>query len=93
MPYALLANVLPAARMGVYMGIFNIFIVLPEIAASLGFGWLMKGWLHNNRLYAVVGGGFSMLLAAVLMRFVEDSSATIDAPETAPEILGTTQTG
>ena len=89
MPYALLANALPPARMGVYMGIFNIFIVLPEIAASLGFGWLMKGWLHNNRLYAVVGGGLSMLLAAGLMRFVEDSSAAIDTPAAEPELLGT----
>ena len=75
MPYALLANVLPPARTGVYMGIFNVFIVLPEIAASLGLGWLMSIWLHNNRMYAVVAGGASMLLAAILMRFVQDAPA------------------
>ena len=85
MPYALLANALPAARIGVYMGIFNIFIVLPEIAAALGFGWVMNHWLHNNRLLAVVGGGISMLLAALLMRFVEDAPAAAHAPETALE--------
>ena len=86
MPYALLANALPAARIGVYMGIFNIFIVLPEIAAALGFGWVMNHWLHNNRLLAVVGGGISMLLAALLMRFVEDAPAATDTPETVPEL-------
>ncbi len=75
MPYALLANALPAERIGVYMGIFNCFIVLPEIATSLGFGWVMSHWLHNNRASAVVGGGVSMLLAAALMHFVKDSSA------------------
>ncbi len=86
MPYALLADALPVARIGVYMGIFNMFIVLPEIAAALGFGWVMNHWLHNNRLLAVVGGGISMLAAALLMRFVEDSPAAIDAPQTASEL-------
>ena len=74
MPYALLANALPAARVGVYMGIFNLFIVLPEIAASLGFGWIMNHWLHNNRLLAVAAGGGFMGLAALLMLFVEDAT-------------------
>lgn len=86
MPYALLANSLPVARVGVYMGIFNIFIVLPEIVASLGFGWIMNHWLHNNRLYAVVAGGVSMLLAAVLMQFVEDLPAASDGQDTVPEL-------
>jgi maltose/moltooligosaccharide transporter len=76
MPYALLANSLPPERIGVYMGIFNMFIVLPEIATSLGFGWIMSHWLHGNRLYAVVAAGLSMLLAAMLMRFVDDLPAT-----------------
>ena len=42
MPYAVLAGSLPADNTGVYMGIFNFFIVLPEIVASLGFGWVMN---------------------------------------------------
>ena len=85
MPYALLANSLPPDRMGVYMGIFNMFIVLPEIAASLGFGWIMNTWLHNNRLYAVVAGGCSMLLAAVLMRFVKEMPELFDDIDAAPQ--------
>jgi maltose/moltooligosaccharide transporter len=85
MPYALLANSLPTARIGVYMGIFNIFIVLPEIATSLGFGWVMSHWLHNNRLAAVVAGGVSLLLATALMSFVEDSSASVEVTDAVPQ--------
>ena len=46
------------------MGIFNFFIVIPEIVASLGFGWVMPHLLDNNRLAAVVAGGVFLLLAA-----------------------------
>jgi len=75
MPYAILAGSLPPNKTGVYMGIFNFFIVIPEIIASLGFGWVMLHVLHSNRLAAVVTGGIFMLLAALLMRRVEDTSA------------------
>ena len=75
MPYSVLAASLPESRTGVYMGIFNFFIVLPEIIASLAFGWIMSHLLNNNRLAAVVSGGAFMILAAVLMQFVEDPGA------------------
>ena len=87
MPYALLANSLPPTRIGVYMGIFNLFIVLPEIAASLGLGWIMSRWLHGNRMYAVVAGGVSMLLAAMLMRFVKDLPVSVSMAESAEPLL------
>lgn len=70
MPYAILAGALPPARMGIYMGIFNFFIVLPEIIASLFFGSLVKNYLHGNLVYAVMAGGVFMLLAAVGLFFV-----------------------
>jgi maltose/moltooligosaccharide transporter len=66
MPYAMLSGALPENKIGVYMGIFNFFIVLPEIIASLGFGWIMKHVLHNNRLLAVEIGGVLMVVAAIL---------------------------
>jgi maltose/moltooligosaccharide transporter len=75
MPYAMLSGALPANKIGIYMGIFNFFIVLPEIAASLGFGWIMEHVLNNNRLAAVVAGGVFMLLAAVMTLRVDDVSA------------------
>ncbi len=75
MPYAILAGAIPAEKTGTYMGIFNFFIVIPEIIASLGFGWVMNHVLNNNRLAAVVAGGFALVLAALLMLRVHDAQA------------------
>jgi maltose/moltooligosaccharide transporter len=72
MPYAVLAASLPPTRTGVYMGIFNFFIVTPEILASLFFGWVMIHLLDNNRIYAIIAGGIFMLVAAALMQRVKD---------------------
>jgi len=74
MPYSILAGSLPPAKTGVYMGIFNFFIVIPEITASLLFGWVMAHLLNNNRLSAVVAGGVFMMLAAALTQRVADVS-------------------
>jgi maltose/moltooligosaccharide transporter len=72
MPFAILSSSLPAGKTGVYMGIFNSFVVIPEITASLGFGWVMNHLLNNNRLAAVVAGGVFFILAALLTQRVED---------------------
>ena len=79
MPYVILAGCLPVNKIGIYMGIFNFSIVLPEIAASLGFGWLMSHVFDNNRLAAVVTGGIFMILAAILMQRVQDRTAVAPA--------------
>jgi maltose/moltooligosaccharide transporter len=71
MPYAILAGVLPPQRMGVYMGIFNFFIVLPEILAALTFGPLVKNALGGNLVHAVMAGGALMLVAAVLTQWIK----------------------
>lgn len=70
MPYAMLAGALPEDKIGLYMGIFNFFIVLPEIIASFCFGWIMIHLLDNNRMMAVQIGGGLMILAAALCYFV-----------------------
>jgi maltose/moltooligosaccharide transporter len=75
MPYAILAGALPPERVGVYMGIFNFFIVLPEILASLFFGGLVKNLLHGNLIYAVMAGGGFMLLAALALIWVPEEHA------------------
>lgn len=75
MPYAILAGALPPKKIGVYMGVFNFFIVLPEIIASVGFGWVMNHMLGNNRVAAVVAGGVFMIIAALLMFRVQDRTA------------------
>ena len=76
MPYAILSSALPAERMGVYMGIFNAFIVIPEIVAAVGFGpairFLLGPGNPNAPLYVVMFGGVCLLLAAAAVAFVED---------------------
>ena len=66
MPYAMLSNALPADRMGFYMGVFNFFIVLPQILASVGLGFAMSHWLGHDATRALLLGGVSLLLAAAL---------------------------
>ena len=66
MPYAMLSGVLPRDKVGIYMGIFNFFIVLPEIIAAFCYPWLMKHVLGNNMLSAVLSGGVLMIIAAVI---------------------------
>ena len=75
MPYAMLANAIPGNKMGFYMGIFNFFIVLPQIAASLGLGIVMSVFLAGNSMNAVLLGGVSLLIAAFCVRFVDDDEA------------------
>ena len=77
MPYAMLSNAIPAAKMGFYMGVFNFFIVLPQILASAGLGSVMKHLLGDNPMNAVLLGGCSMVLAGACVGFVsKDVDAT-----------------
>jgi maltose/moltooligosaccharide transporter len=64
MPYAMLTGCLPQNKIGIYMGIFNYFIVLPEILASLFFGKIMEHWLDGSRIAAVTIGGVLIIIAA-----------------------------
>lgn len=86
MPYAMLAGALPPARMGVYMGVFNFFIVIPEIVASLGFGPLTRALFGvdnpNAPLYVVMLGGLCLFAAAAAVGLVQDVGAR-DVPEAA----------
>lgn len=72
LPYAMLASALPPQRMGVYMGVFNFFIVIPEIIASLTFQPLVKHVFQNQPVYVVMLGGASLLVAALLTLRVND---------------------
>ena len=66
MPYAMLAPALPKDKVGVMMGMFNLFIVLPQIVASSLLGGILKHFLHSEAVNALVVGGASMGLAALL---------------------------
>lgn len=72
MPYAILTGSLPSKKMGVYMGIFNFFIVIPQILAGSILGYLVGKVFHDEAIYALVLGGISLFIAAFLVLFVKD---------------------
>jgi maltose/moltooligosaccharide transporter len=72
MPYAILTGALPQSKMGVYMGIFNFFIVIPQILAATLLGFMVKILFHGESIYALISGGISMILAAALVLIVND---------------------
>jgi maltose/moltooligosaccharide transporter len=72
MPYAILAGSLPAKKMGVYMGIFNFFIVIPQITAAAILGWYVKHLFSGDAMYALLLGGASMIIAGLLVLRVTD---------------------
>ncbi len=72
MPYAILAGSIPSDKMGVYMGIFNFFIVIPQITAAAILGFLVRHFMGNEAIYALLAGGVSMFIAALLVMFVND---------------------
>lgn len=80
MPYAILCSVVPYRKMGVYMGMFNFFIVIPQILAAAVLGLLVRTVFHGHAVYALVLGGAAMILAAGLMLRVKDTPAPPPVP-------------
>jgi MFS family permease len=85
MPYAILSGALPAEKMGLYMGIFNFFIVLPQMLAATILGLLVTHLFGGQTVLALVLGGATWVVAAILTMFVYDvdddktsSEASID---------------
>jgi maltose/moltooligosaccharide transporter len=68
MPYAILVRHIPKERYGIYMGIFNMFIVIPEIISALVLGWFMRNVFNNNHMSAIIMGGAFMLIAALIVQ-------------------------
>ncbi len=74
LPYAILTGSLPSHKMGVYMGIFNFFLVLPQILAATILGFLVKDFFNGEAIYALVFGGASLAVAAIAVIFVKDDA-------------------
>jgi len=72
MPYAILAGSLPPSKMGIYMGIFNFFIVIPQIIASSTLGFISRSFFDNEAIYVLMLGGGAMILAGMMVFFVKD---------------------
>jgi maltose/moltooligosaccharide transporter len=66
LPYALLSDSVPAAKMGIYMGIFNFFIVIPQLVAASVLGVVLKTLFGGEPIYALVLGGASFLVAGLM---------------------------
>jgi maltose/moltooligosaccharide transporter len=79
LPYALLSDSVPAHKMGVYMGIFNIFIVIPQILAASVLGLLLKVLFAGAPIYALVLGGASFVMAGLLVLRVPHSRVALSA--------------
>lgn len=72
-PYAMLSNAIPQNKMGYYMGIFNFFIVIPQIVAASILGFMVHHFFQNESIYALVLGGAAMILAGFLSLTVRDN--------------------
>ncbi len=77
MPYAILAGSLPSKKMGLYMGIFNFFIVIPQIIAASMLGFITRNWFGGEAIFSLMLGGAAMVIAAASMYFVDD----VDDPD------------
>ena len=75
LPYALLADTVPAEKMGVYMGIFNFFIVIPQLLAASVLGFLLKTWFGNAPINALLIGGASLVVAGACTLLVREKQA------------------
>jgi len=74
LPYALLSDVLPTAKMGVYMGIFNFFIVIPQLIAASILGLLLRDFFDGQGIYGLVIGGVMMILAGLSTLLVDKNA-------------------
>jgi maltose/moltooligosaccharide transporter len=72
MPYSLLTQSLPVKKMGVYMGIFNFFIVIPQILAATLLGLFTEYLFNGQAIYTIVLGGCSMIVAALFSLRIKD---------------------
>ena len=75
MPYVILSSSIPAGKMGIYMGIFNFFITLPQIVNGICGGWIVKHIYGDQPIYSIVLAGFCLIAGAVSVLFVYDGGA------------------
>lgn len=73
MPYAILAGNIPSGKMGVYMGIFNFFITIPQIVNGVIGGPIVSSIYENNAIYAIVLAGIFMFCAALSVLYVQEN--------------------
>ena len=77
MPYAILSSSIPARKMGVYMGIFNFFITMPQIINGFFGGLIVKRFYNGEAIYAIVLAGIFMILGAISVLYIRDNKEKI----------------
>jgi maltose/moltooligosaccharide transporter len=77
LPYALLSDVLPTAKMGIYMGIFNFFIVIPQLIAASVLGLLLREFFGGQGIYGLVIGGVLMIIAGFATLLVDKEAEPV----------------
>jgi len=78
MPYSILAGALPPAKMGFYMGVFNFFIVIPQLIASFVMGYVIRDIFHEQAIYALVIGGVCMAIGGIMNFIVDDKDEKVE---------------
>jgi maltose/moltooligosaccharide transporter len=84
MPYAILSSSIPARKMGVYMGIFNFFITLPQIVNGFFGGIIVKEIFNGQAIFALVMAGVLMIIAAISVLYVQDKEDNFEADTVLP---------
>ncbi|MBT8271314.1 MAG: MFS transporter [Flavobacteriaceae bacterium] len=77
-PYAMLSGALPADKMGYFMGVFNFFIVIPQLVAASILGFLVSKFFNSEPVYALLIGGASMVVAGLLSLRVNDKETAVE---------------
>lgn len=76
MPYTILTRVIPSNKIGIYMGIFNMFIVIPMLIQTLTMDFIMKHFLHNNKIHEVIFAGVLLIFGGIFSIFVRDTKGS-----------------
>jgi maltose/moltooligosaccharide transporter len=72
MPYAILASSLPQRKLGIYMGLFNVFVVVPQLLVATVMGSIMKAWFPTEPIWTMAFASATLVLAALSMMRVEE---------------------
>ncbi|MDO9152644.1 MAG: MFS transporter [Paludibacter sp.] len=81
MPYSMLANSIPPTKMGMYMGLFNMSITIPQIVSGITTGLILKYWFNDNPVWCIVMAGISFMLASGLSLLIKEKKE----PQTPPD--------
>ena len=84
MPYSILAGSLPPEKMGYYMGVFNFFIVIPQIVGGLVLGYITSNFFEGHTVKTLMLGGLCMIFAGVLTLLVRDVAGEVKEVVPAP---------